>query len=94
VWPGTHHLYERHFRERGPRALLEPPPAVELGAPVQLVCEAGDVVLLHYELAHTAAVNTSDVNRIAVYFRLWLREIDRQRWECLANLWRGWRIGA
>jgi len=92
VWPGTHHRYQQYFRTRGPRAMVEPMPAIELGAPVQLLCEAGDVVLLHYELAHTAAVNTSDVDRIAVYFRLRLRDIDAQRWECLTNLWRGWRI--
>jgi len=92
VWPGTHHVYERHFREGGPRVLFEPYPQLSLGAPLQLMCEAGDVVLMHYELAHTAAVNTSDVDRIAVYFRLWLRGIDEQRWECLANLWRGWRL--
>jgi len=93
VWPGTHRLYERHFRERGPRALVEGPPALELGAPLQLPCEAGDVVLLHYSLAHTAAVNTSDVDRIAVYFRLALRDLAAHRWESLANLWRGWRVG-
>jgi hypothetical protein len=92
VWPGTHHRYEEYFRARGPRAMREPMPAIDLGAPVQLLCEAGDVVLLHYELAHTAAVNTADVDRIAVYFRLRLRNIDRQRWECLTHLWRGWRI--
>jgi hypothetical protein len=93
VWPDTHHLHERYFRERGPRALFEAHPEIDLGTPpLQLICEAGDVVLLHYELAHTAAVNTSDLDRIAVYFRLCLRDIDEQRWESLANLWRGWRI--
>jgi hypothetical protein len=94
VWPGTHRLYERHFRERGPRALVEGPPALALGEPLQLQCEAGDVVLLHYELAHTAAVNTSDVDRIAVYFRLALRDLAAQRWQSLADLWRGWRVGS
>jgi Phytanoyl-CoA dioxygenase (PhyH) len=93
VWPGTHRLYERYFRDRGPRALFEPLPAIDLGAPLQLVCEAGDVVLMHYELVHTASVNTSDVDRIAVYFRLAWRDLDEHRWEYLASLWRGWRIG-
>jgi hypothetical protein len=101
VWPGTHRRYERYFRERGPRALGEPQPHIALGEPVQLVCEPGDVVLLHYELAHTAAVNTSDVDRIAVYFRVLFPELDaaripdlgERRWDYLANLWRGWRIG-
>jgi hypothetical protein len=100
VWPGSHRLYEQYFRDRGRRALGEPQPHIDLGAPVQLICEAGDVVLLHYELAHTAAVNTSDVDRIAVYFRLLFPELDaaripdlgERRWEYLADLWRGWRI--
>jgi hypothetical protein len=92
VWPGTHHRYAEYFRARGPRAMVEPMPAIDLGTPVQLLCESGDVVLMHYELAHTAAVNTSDVDRIAVYFRVRLRDIDTHRWECLTNLWRGWRI--
>jgi hypothetical protein len=93
VWPGSHHLYEQHFRARGPDALYDPPRQVALGEPRQLVCAAGDVVLLHYELAHTAAVNTSDVDRIAVYFRVVFRDIEERRWEYLANLWRGWRLG-
>jgi hypothetical protein len=97
VWPGTHRVYERYFRERGPSSLYEPLPALDLGAPEQLICETGDVVLMHYELAHTAAVNTSDVDRIAVYFRLLFRGIDEarwDRWECLVDPWRGWRISA
>jgi len=95
VWPGTHEVHARHFAERGPQSLFEPLPQLERGEPHQLICEAGDVVLMHYELAHTAAVNTSDVDRIAVYFRLLFRDIDKgrwDRWECLTDLWRGWRI--
>ena len=95
VWPGSHRVLERYFRERGPRSLYEPLPELALGEPEQIVCAAGDVVLMHYELAHTAAVNTSSVDRIAVYFRTLLRDLDEgrtDRWEALADLWRGWRI--
>ena len=100
VWPGTHLAYERYFRERGPRAVFEPLPEIDLGPPEQLICEVGDVVLMHWALAHTAAVNTSDVDRIAVYFRLKFPELDaarvpdlgERRWDYLASLWRGWRI--
>ena len=101
VWPGTHQLYERAFRERGTRTVFEPLPALELGAPEQLVCAAGDVVLMHWSLAHTAAVNTADIDRVAVYFRLMFPELDAKRvpdlgegrWSYLSNLWRGWRVG-
>jgi len=92
VWPGSHHTYARHFRERGPRALLETCPDIDHGTPVQLMCTSGDVVLMHYELAHTAAVNTSDVERIAVYFRLHAKDLDANRWEHLSDPWRGWRV--
>jgi hypothetical protein len=92
VWPGSHRMYANYFRERGPRALLEMCPEIDPGTPVQLMCTSGDVVLMHYELAHTAAVNTSDVERIAVYFRLCAKDLDENRWEHLSDLWRGWRV--
>jgi ectoine hydroxylase-related dioxygenase (phytanoyl-CoA dioxygenase family) len=100
VWPGTHRRYEQAFRECGPRAVFEPLPAIELGEPEQLICAAGDVVLMHWSLAHSAAVNTSDVDRVAVYYRMMFPELDANRvpdlgegrWEYLADLWRGWRV--
>ena len=92
VWPTSHYVYERYFRERGPRAMAEPPPTLELGEPVQLNCEAGDVVLAHYQLGHSAAVNTSDQDRIAVYFRAWLRRVELDRWHYLTNIWEGWKL--
>jgi ectoine hydroxylase-related dioxygenase (phytanoyl-CoA dioxygenase family) len=54
--------------------------------------EACDVVLCHYQLAHAAAVNVSPNDRIAVYFRVWLKDIENRRWELLTNIWNGWRI--
>ncbi|PYS91602.1 MAG: hypothetical protein DMF64_11565 [Acidobacteria bacterium] len=92
VWPGSHYIYERYFRERGRRAMSEPMPTPEIGQPVQLLCEVGDVVLAHYELAHTAAVNTADIDRIAVYFRIWIRGLELDRWHYLTNIWEGWKI--
>ena len=92
VWPGSHYVYERHFRERGERAMREPAPALRFGEPVQLMCQPGDVVLVHYQLAHTAAVNTSDDDRIAVYFRVWLRGLEQRRWHYLTNIWDGWKV--
>ena len=92
VWPGSHHIYESYFRERGPRALREPPPNPKIGQPVQLRCEVGDAVFCHYQLGHSAAVNTADIDRIAVYFRIWFRDIEEWRWEALTNIWQGWKI--
>jgi hypothetical protein len=92
VWPGSQHVYERYFRERGERAMREPMPTPEIGRPVQLMCEPGDAVLVHYQLGHTAAVNNSERDRIAVYFRLWLRGLEGRRWHHLTNIWDGWNI--
>jgi hypothetical protein len=92
VWPGSHTTYERYFSDRGERAMSEPMPTLEIGQPAQLVCEVGDVVLAQYQLAHAAAVNTADIDRIAIYFRIWLRGIEQRRWHYLTNIWDGWNI--
>jgi Phytanoyl-CoA dioxygenase (PhyH) len=94
VWPGSHYAYEHYFRERGPRAMREPRPRLALGQPTQLMCEPGDVVLAHYQMGHTAAVNTSDWDRIAVYFRIVLRTVEMDSWHYLINMWEGWRLAA
>jgi Phytanoyl-CoA dioxygenase (PhyH) len=92
VWPGSHHVYERYFREQGPRAMSAPLPNPEIGQPVQLMCGVGDVVLAHYQLGHSAAVNTSHVDRIAIFFRVWLRAVELDRWHYLTNIWEGWKL--
>lgn len=92
VWPGSHYIYESYFRERGRRAMSEPLPTLELGEPVQLMCGLGDVVLAHYQLGHAAAVNVTDGDRIAVYFRIWLRRMELDRWRYLTNIWEGWNL--
>jgi hypothetical protein len=93
VWPSSHHVLEQHFRDRGPAALQNGMPQIRLGRPLQLTAEPGDVVLCHYGLAHSAADNLSNEDRYAVYFRLWLKEIDdRNRWQFMTRIWQGWRI--
>ena len=92
VWPGSHYVYERYFQKRGQSAMSEPPPTPEIGEPVQLMCGVGDVVLAHYQLGHSAAVNTSDNDRIAIFFRVWLRAVELNRWHYLTNMWEGWKL--
>lgn len=92
VWPGSQDVYENYFRERGPGAMREPVPTPEIGSPVQLICDVGDVVLAHYQLGHSAAVNTADIDRIAIYFRVWLRKMESDRWHYLTNIWDGWKL--
>ncbi len=92
VWPGSHQILERHFRECGLEGLRQGMPEIPLGEPRQLMAEPGDVVLCHYQLAHSWVANHTDSNRYAIYFRLWFRDIDAHRFELLTDIWRGWRI--
>lgn len=92
VWPGSHHILEAHFRKYGPEALRNGMPCIPLGQPVQLMTEPGDVVLCHYSLAHTAAVNLSAADRYAVYFRLRLKGMRYRRWHLMTHIWDGWRV--
>ena len=90
VWPGTHHLYEKYFREKGPAALLHGMPPIEIPEPVQLLAKAGDIIMAHYELAHGVAQNVSPHPRFAIYFRL--HHVDHERYghETMADIWREW----
>lgn len=90
VWPGSHLLLEDYFRKRGPQAMYEGMPEVDLGAPEQLRFSAGDVVFCHYQLAHCATVNLSDNDRYAVYFRIALNNQKEKRYHRLTNIWDGW----
>jgi hypothetical protein len=88
VYPGSHLTHEKYFREGGPEILKRGQPFLYYAHSAQLVVEAGDAVLCHYQLAHCSAANTSDTDRIAVYYRIALRRAT----ERLANLWSGWRF--
>jgi len=90
VWPGTHRIYERYFREHGPESLLTGMPPVTLPDPEHVLGRAGDVVLCHYQLAHGVAQNVSPHIRYAIYFRL--HHIDHEtRWkEAMTNIWLEW----
>jgi ectoine hydroxylase-related dioxygenase (phytanoyl-CoA dioxygenase family) len=90
VWPGTHHIYEKYFRENGPEALLNGMPPVEIPEPVQLFAKAGDMIMAHYELAHGVAQNVSPHPRFAIYFRLFHVDHDQHGHETMSDIWREW----
>jgi hypothetical protein len=90
VWPGTHHCYEEYFREHGPRSLLDGMPPIELPEPEQVTAHAGDVAIVHYQLAHSAAVNVSPYPRYAIFFRLSHVEHEARRWEAMTDIWLEW----
>jgi CubicO group peptidase (beta-lactamase class C family) len=43
--------------------------------------------LPNFGVHHTPPSN----DRIAIYFRVWLKGIENRRWELLTNIWNGWR---
>ena len=90
VWPRTHHLYEQYFREHGARSLLQGMPDVSLSEPEQILGQAGDVVLCHYQLAHGVAANLSPFIRYAVFFRLTHVSKEAYKWESMTNIWLEW----
>jgi hypothetical protein len=87
VWPGTHHRYEQYFREHTPQSLLDGMPPIALPEPVQILGKAGDVVLVHYQLAHSAAPNVSPHTRYAIFFRLTHTAHDAHKWEAMTDIW-------
>ena len=89
VWPATHRAFERYFREHGAEALLAGMPPIDLPRPRQITGAAGDIILAHYQIAHTAAPNVSPHTRYAVFFRL--RHVDHPsfRPEAMTDIWPG-----
>jgi Phytanoyl-CoA dioxygenase (PhyH) len=90
VWPGSHRVYEDHFRRHGGRSLLDGLPDIPLPAPEPIIGRAGDIVLCHYQLAHAGGPNSSPRIRYSVYFRVKAAGHDGRKWDCLADLWREW----
>ncbi len=88
VWPGTHRAHATYFRERGATAFNEARgyPPIAWPEPVQVLGEAGDVLLAHYLLGHNIGGNyESDQTRRALYWRLRV-EGHQDRWrECLQD---------
>jgi hypothetical protein len=87
VWPGTHHHYEKYFQEHTPQSLLEGMPPITMPEPHQIIGKAGDIVLVHYELAHSAAPNVSPYVRYAIFFRLAHVDHADHKWESMTDIW-------
>ena len=90
VSPGSHHIYEAYFQEHRPDALLHGMPDVEIAPPVQLITQPGDVVLVHYQVAHSAAPNHSPHVRYACFYRLSVADHADHKREAMTDIWREW----
>ncbi|MDQ3327294.1 MAG: phytanoyl-CoA dioxygenase family protein [Chloroflexota bacterium] len=90
VWPGSHRRFEEYFRTHGAQALLEGMPKVELPEPLQVTGQVGDAFLVHYQLAHGIAGNSSPHIRYAIFFRLHHVDHEQVHWKCMTDIWREW----
>lgn len=61
----------------------------KIAPPEQILVNAGDIVLAHYQTAHSIAPNVSPHIRYCVYFRLHhsSHQIDHGKPDCLTNIW-------
>jgi hypothetical protein len=91
VWPGTHRFFEEHFREHGHAMLAEGMPKVPIPvAPHQITGRAGDAVIAHHQIVHTAAPNASPHIRYAAIFRLRHVDCEAIGKEAYTDIWREW----
>ena len=90
VWPGSHRLFEQYFRKHGTGVLLEGLPPVPLPDPHQLLGKSGDVILCHYQTAHTVVSNVSPYIRYAVFFRLMHQNHKENTNRVLTDIWLEW----
>lgn len=91
VWPGTHIQCADYFREHGAESLLEGMPKIHWPEPVQITGKAGDAVLVHYLVGHTAGYNDSSNIRYATFFRLIDKRIKEGRWQdSMLDPWLHW----
>lgn len=91
VWPGTHRQFATVFQEKGPAYLADGITAIELcSGPLQVTGKAGDVVLTHHQIVHTATPNSGPNIRYAVIFRGRHRDTDQIGVEAMTDIWREW----
>ena len=92
VWPGSHRIIAEHLKEHGAQTLIQGfnSLGIELPPPVQVTGCMGDIVITHYQLAHTVAANASPHIRYAIFFRISTHDHAEHRFEHVVDLWRDW----
>lgn len=91
VWPKSHTFFEEHFKAKGVEVLENGMPRLELPEPAhQITGKAGDAVITHHQLVHSAAPNTSPHIRYAAIFRL--RHVESEDFgnKAYTDIWHEW----
>jgi len=93
VWPGTHYRMQRYFRDHGVNSLQGGAVGglgLRMPKPVHVLGQAGDIVLAHYQVAHTASPNLSGDIRYMCFFRLSVKNLGSHRVASMLDIWRDW----
>eukprot|EP01124_Arcella_intermedia_P018918 TRINITY_DN26042_c0_g1_i1.p1 TRINITY_DN26042_c0_g1~~TRINITY_DN26042_c0_g1_i1.p1 ORF type:complete len:510 (+),score=99.71 TRINITY_DN26042_c0_g1_i1:157-1530(+) len=101
LYPGSHHLIEKFFREKG--GVLNylkttKPPVIQqihqeissqLPEPIQVRGKPGDLIICHYQLPHAIAPNISPNIRYCIYFRVFshCHGTDSFRPDTMTDIW-------
>ena len=89
VWPRSHRFFEDYFKKEGHQVLADGMPKVDLPeGPAQITGEAGDVVIAHHQIVHTAAPNASANIRYATIYRLRHVECEQNGLATYTDIWR------
>ncbi len=91
VWPKSHSFFADYFKREGHEVLANGMPRTPLPeGPTQITGKAGDVVLTHHQLVHSAAPNTASDIRYAVIFRLRHVDCEKNGYDAYTDIWNEW----
>ncbi len=91
VWPHSHIEFEEHFRRVGHEVMAEGIPQIDLTRErVMVTGSAGDVILAHHQLHHTAGHNLSPHVRHALISRVRHRKTEEVGKAAYTDIWREW----
>ena len=91
VWPKSHAFFENYFRENGIEVLADGMPQVDLpDDSIQIMGQAGDMVIAHHQIVHTAAPNHAPNIRYAAIFRLRHQQTSFIGNEAYTDIWKEW----
>jgi len=105
VFPGGHIVLQEHFKKHGTDTLYRSIsgkiilPEILFAPQYQLQVKQGDIVICHHQLPHRAAPNISPNIRVAVFFRIYHKQLPFEHFAgcalrdaVLQNIWyMGWK---
>lgn len=91
VWPHSHIEFQDYFRQVGHAVLGQGIPHIDLTREgIMITGSAGDVILAHHQLQHTAGHNISPHVRHALISRMQHRDIELVGKDAYTDIWQEW----